>query len=292
MDFKSGFVNIFGKPNVGKSTLMNALVGERLSAITNKAQTTRHRIKGICTTPDYQIVFSDTPGILDPHYKLHESMVGEINQALEDADIILYILELGERSIDEKIYRLATEKNLPVIIVLNKVDNGQQEQVLASIENLKSRYPSSTVIPVSGLHRFNLESLMNKIVELLPVHPAYYPEDELTDRNYRFFVSEIIREKILELYQKEVPYSVEVVVDAFKEEETIVKISVWIFVARETQKIIILGKGGSAIKQLGIRARKEIEEFLGKKVFLELSVKVEKDWRDNEQSLRRFGYQF
>ncbi len=291
MNFKSGFVNIFGKPNVGKSTLMNALVGERLSAITNKAQTTRHRIKGICTTPEYQIVFSDTPGILDPHYKLHESMVSEINQALEDADIILYILELGEKSIDEKIYRLAIEKNLPVIIVLNKVDNGQQDQVIASIENLKASYPSSQVIPVSALHRFNLQSLMNQILDVLPVHPAYYPEDELTDRNYRFFVSEIIREKILELYQKEVPYSVEVVVDAFKEEETIVKISVWIFVARETQKIIILGKGGSAIKQLGIRARKEIEEFLGKKVFLELSVKVEKDWRDNEQSLRRFGYQ-
>lgn len=291
MKFKSGFVNIFGKPNVGKSTLMNDLVGERLSAITNKAQTTRHRIKGIFTTNDYQIVFSDTPGILDPHYKLHESMMGELSQALEDADIILYIVELGEKSIDEKIHSLAIEKNIPVIIALNKIDSGKQDDVLASIENLKSKYPAPEVIPVSALHRFNLESLMNQIVHLLPEHPAYYPEDELTDRNYRFFISEIIREKILELYQKEVPYSVEVVVDSFKEEEAITKITAWIFVARETQKMIIIGKGGAAIKQLGTRARKEIETFLNKKVFLGLSVKVEKDWRDNEQSLRRFGYQ-
>lgn len=291
MKFKSGFVNIFGKPNVGKSTLMNALVGERLSAITNKAQTTRHRIKGIYTTNDYQIVFSDTPGILDPHYKLHESMMSELTQAMEDADIILYIAEYGEKSIDPKIHSLAIDKNIPIIVALNKIDTGKQEDVLAAIENLKQKYLGAEVIPVSALHRFNLESLMNQIVHLLPEHPAYYPVDELTDRNYRFFVSEIIREKILELYQKEVPYSVEVVVNSFKEEEKITKIAAWIFVARETQKIIIIGKGGAAIKQLGTRARKEIEEFLDKKVFLELSVKVEKDWRDNEQSLRRFGYQ-
>lgn len=270
---------------------MNALVGERLSAITNKAQTTRHRIKGIVTTIDYQIVFSDTPGILEPHYKLHESMMSELHQAMEDADIILYILEYGEKSIDEKIHSLAREKNIPVIIALNKIDTGKQEEVLAAIENLKKRYPGAEVIPVSALHRFNLESLFGQIVHLLPEHPAYFPEDELTDKNYRFFISEIIREKILELYQKEVPYSVEVVVDSFKEEETITKIAAWIFVARETQKIILIGKGGAAIKQLGTKARKDIETFLDKKVYLELSVKVEKDWRDNEQSLRRFGYQ-
>ena len=290
MSHKAGFVNLLGKPNVGKSTLLNALVGEKLAVITNKAQTTRHRIKGIVSTDDYQIVFSDTPGILQPHYKLHESMMDQVREALEDADIVLYIVEPGEKEPAEGIKTLDSEKGQQLIVVINKVDTQKQEQVQESINHWSEIFPNASVIPVSALHNFNITAVLEQIVAKLPEHPAYYPKDELTDKSYRFFVSEIIREKALLLYRKEVPYSVEVVVDQFKETERLAHIEAFIYVTRETQKIIILGKGGKAIKQLGTLARKDIEEFLGKKVYLQLSVKVDKDWRDNEQALRRFGY--
>ncbi len=290
MSHKAGFVNLLGKPNVGKSTLLNALVGEKLAVITNKAQTTRHRIKGIVSTDDYQIVFSDTPGILQPHYKLHESMMDQVREALEDADIVLYIVEPGEKEPAEGIKTLDSEKGQQLIVVINKVDTQKQEQVQESINHWSEIFPNASVIPVSALHNFNITAVLEQIVAKLPEHPPYYPKDELTDKSYRFFVSEIIREKALLLYRKEVPYSVEVVVDQFKETERLAHIEAFIYVTRETQKIIILGKGGKAIKQLGTLARKDIEEFLGKKVYLQLSVKVDKDWRDNEQALRRFGY--
>ncbi len=291
MDHKAGYVNILGKPNVGKSTLMNALVGEKLSVITNKAQTTRHRILGILSDKDYQIIFSDTPGIVKPHYKLHRAMMHEVESALEDADILLYVVEMGESLPDEIIVKTIEQKKIPVIVAINKVDKNKQEEVQLAIDQWKKLMPAADVLPVSALYNFNVDQLLTLILQKLPEHPAYYPKDELTDKSYRFFVSEIIREKILLLYRKEVPYSVEVVVDAFKESKDIVRISAYIYVSRETQKIIIIGKGGQAIKQLGTEARKDIEKFLGKKVYLELSVKVEKDWRNKEQALKRFGYQ-
>lgn len=290
MSHKAGFVNLLGKPNVGKSTLLNALVGEKLSVITNKAQTTRHRIKGIVSTDDYQIVFSDTPGILQPHYRLHESMMDQVREALEDADIVVYIVEPGEKEPAEGIKSLEAEKGQQLIVVINKVDTQKQEQVQQAINHWTEVFPQATVIPVSALHNFNIAAVLENIVARLPEHAAYYPKDELTDKSYRFFVAEIVREKALLLYRKEVPYAVEVVVDQFKETENLVHIEAFVYVARETQKIIILGKGGKAIKQLGTLARKDIEEFLGKRVYLQLSVKVDKDWRDNDQALRRFGY--
>ncbi len=291
MGHKAGFVNILGKPNVGKSTLMNALVGEKLSVITDKAQTTRHRILGILSDEDYQIVFSDTPGIVKPHYKLHESMMSEVNSGMEDADIILYVVELGETIPDEKLLSFIHRKKLPVIIALNKIDQGAQDEVQSAINQWKALIPSADILPISALHNFNVDQLLQMILDKLPEHPAFYPKDELTDKNQRFFISEIIREKILLLYRKEVPYSVEVVVDSFKESEDIIRIMAFIYVTRETQKIIIIGKDGKAIKRLGIDARKDIEKFLNKKVYLELTVKVEKDWRNKDQALKRFGYQ-
>jgi GTP-binding protein Era len=292
MEHKAGFVNILGNPNVGKSTLMNALVGEKLSAITNKVQTTRHRILGILSKPEYQIVFSDTPGIVKPHYKLHESMMSEVKSALEDADILLYVVEFGETTPDERVTSAINKREIPTIIALNKIDTGDQAEVMSAISTWQNLIPTASVLPISALHKFNVDQLLNMILEILPEHPAYFPKDELSDKNTRFFISEIIREKILMRYRKEVPYSVEIVVDSYKEDETIVRITAMIYVARETQKMIIIGKNGQAIKQMGTDARKDIEKFIGKKVYLELSVKVEKDWRDKEQSLKRFGYQF
>ncbi len=269
---------------------MNALVGEKLSVITNKAQTTRHRILGILSDKDYQIVFSDTPGIVSPQYKLHESMMGVVKSALEDADILLYVVEFGETTPDERLVAAIDKKKIPVIIAFNKIDTGSQEEVQLAIESWKKLIPSASVLPISALHNFNVDQILNMILELLPEHPNFYPKDELTDKNYRFFVSEIIREKVLLLYRKEVPYSVEVIVDSFKEAVNIIRIKAFIYVARDTQKMIIIGKEGKAIKRLGTNAREDIEKFLNKKVYLELSVKVEKDWRDKEQSLKRFGY--
>jgi GTPase len=289
---KSGFVNILGNPNVGKSTLMNALVGERLSIITSKAQTTRHRIQGIVNGEDFQIVYSDTPGILDPKYKLQESMLKAVNTAFLDADIILYVTDVVETTekYNDYIERLVNSE-IPVLIVLNKIDLSDQGTVVNKMEELKTRVPQSEVIPVSALRKFNLTTVFDRILELLPESPPYYPKDELTDKSERFFVSEIIREKILILYQKEIPYSVEIEVEKFKESDSLIKISTVVYVARDTQKSIIIGKGGEMLKKVGTMARKDMEKFFDKKVFLELFVKVKKDWRNSDYQLKRFGYQ-
>jgi len=291
MEHKSGFVNIIGKPNVGKSTLMNALVGEKLSIITPKAQTTRHRILGIVNSDDFQIVFSDTPGIVKPHYELHKSMMKFVETALEDADIILFVTEVNEKDLEPETIARIQNSTIPVIALLNKIDQCEQEVAMQKLTELQTLLPNATCIPVSALHNFNLESVLTKILELLPECPPYYPKDELTDRSTRFFISEIIREKILLLYKQEIPYSVQVVIESFVEEPKITRIAATIHVARDTQKSIIIGKGGIAIKRLGTDSRKDMETFLGQKVFLELFVKVTKDWRDDERSLRHFGYE-
>lgn len=291
MSHKAGFVNIIGNPNVGKSTLMNAMVGEKLSIVTSKAQTTRHRILGIVNGNDFQIVYSDTPGILNPSYKLQESMMNLVETAIEDADIFLFVIETGEKPINTKIQQKINQSGIPVIIALNKIDLHDQTAVEYQLEHWQKLFSHAKVIPVSALHGFNIESLFNALIQKLPENPPYYPKDELTDRPMRFFIAEIIRKKILEYYKKEVPYSVEVIVDRYKEKEDIIHINAYIYVVRESQKIIIIGKSGRAIKQLGTEARKEIEEFVEKKVFLDLSVKVAKNWRDDENKLRRFGYE-
>jgi len=290
MAHKAGYVSIIGSPNVGKSTLMNVLVGEKLSIITYKAQTTRHRIMGIFSGEDFQVVYSDTPGILKPHYLLHKSMLGTVYSSMSDADIILLVIELGEHFQHEEVLEKLKATDQPVIVVINKVDLGDQEKVQAAIEHWKQTLAKADIIAISALHCFNTALVFDTILKHLPESPAFFPKDELTDRSQRFFIAEIIREKILLNYSKEIPYSVEVVVDSFKEEEEIIRISVFLFVARESQKAIILGHQGRAIKKMGTEARKDIEEFLEKHVFLELKVKVKKDWRDNESELKRFGY--
>ncbi|MCF8303163.1 MAG: GTPase Era [Bacteroidales bacterium] len=290
MSHKAGFVNIIGNPNVGKSTLMNVLVGEKLSIVTSKAQTTRHRILGIVNGDDYQIVYSDTPGILDPNYKLQKSMMQFVETAIEDADIFLMVVETGESSLNSDILKRINASGIPIVVALNKVDLHEQHAVEQHIDHWKTILENAEVIPISALHGFNVEAVVNALIENLPESPPYYPKDELTDRPMRFFVAEIIRKKALEQYKKEVPYSVEVIVDQYKEQADIIHINAYIYVARESQKIIIIGKGGRAIKQLGTDARKEIEEFVEKRVYLDLSVKVAKNWRDDENKLRRFGY--
>jgi len=291
MEHKSGFVNILGLPNAGKSTLMNALVGEKLSIITSKAQTTRHRIMGIVNGEDFQIVYSDTPGIVKPHYKLHESMMKFVNTALEDADIFLLVTEKSEDQLQEEYLQKINGSGKPVIIAVNKVDLQTQDEALAQVRMWEEKMPGATVIPVSALHRFNLDRVFDVLLDKLPVSPPYYPKDELTDRSMRFFVSEIIREKILLYFKQEIPYSVEVSVDEYKEKENITHISSTIYVSRESQKAIIIGHQGKSIKGLGMAARKDIEEFIDQKVYLELRVKVSKDWRDDQQQLKRFGYE-
>lgn len=290
MSHKSGFVNILGKPNVGKSTLMNALVGQKLSIVTYKAQTTRHRILGIVNGDDFQIIYSDTPGILKPSYKLQETMMKAVDLAFSDADIFLYVIESGEEEMDAEIVAKLNKAKCPVIIALNKIDLSQQDKVQEKLDHWHGCIPAATIIPVSALHKFNIEKLFEAIIEKLPEGEPYFPKDELTDKPMRFFVSEIIREKILFHYKKEIPYSVEVIVDSYVDEEKIIKIRAVIFVTRESQKGIIIGDKGLAIKRVGIEARKDIEEFAGKKVFLELYVKVQKDWRDDENQLKKFGY--
>lgn len=288
---KAGFVNIIGNPNVGKSTLMNQLVGERLSIITSKAQTTRHRIFGIVNTDDSQIVYSDTPGIVVPSYKMHEGMMQFVTSALVDADIILYMTEVGEKKIkDEKTLQRIQKSSVPVLHIINKIDLADQEKLEAHIDNWKEILPKAELYPISALTNFNIDNLMNRIVELLPENPPYYPKDSLTDRPERFFVSEIIREKIFLNYDKEVPYSCEVVVEEFKEEPKIIRIRAEIMVARKSQKGIIIGHKGSKLKKVGTEARKDIEAFFEKKVFLDLYVKVDDNWRDSEQNLKRYGY--
>ncbi len=294
---KSGFVNIIGRPNVGKSTLMNALVGERMSIITNKPQTTRHRIIGIVSDEDYQVVFSDTPGIIrDPSYKMHEAMNRFVNTTFEDADIMLFVTESDEDYTDDDpiIFKL-NKINVPLFLVINKTDKTPPERVAELITIWNKRVPFTETIPTSALNKTNTEKLFDLILKNIPEGPVYYPKDQLTDKPERFFVSEIIREKILLLYKQEVPYSCEVLIESFKETETnrgepMVRISALIYVARKTQKAIIIGKAGSAIKKLGTEARKSIETFLEKKVFLEMHVKFKENWRDDERMLKNFGY--
>ena len=289
---KSGFVNIIGNPNVGKSTLMNALVGERLSIITSKAQTTRHRIMGIVSGDDFQIVYSDTPGILKPNYKLQESMMKFVTGAVSDADVILYVTDTVEQSdrsaeIVERIRR----SGLPALVVINKIDLTTPEALEALVEKWHAELPEAVIVPVSARERFNIEGLFGKILEVLPEGPAFYPKDTLTDKSLRFFASEIIREKILLSYDKEIPYCCQIDIDSYKEEPSIDRISATIYVARDSQKGIVIGHKGEKLKRVGEAARKDMEQFLGKKVFLQLFVKVSADWRDNERQLRRFGYE-
>lgn len=289
---KSGFVNIVGNPNVGKSTLMNSLVGERISIITSKAQTTRHRIMGIVNTGDMQIVYSDTPGVLSPKYKLQEAMLDFSRSALTDADVLLYVTDVVETpdKNPDFVERVAKE-NIPVILVINKIDLlKNQDELEKIVERWKGLLPNAEVIPVSATLKFNLDYLLKRIKELLPVSPPFFDKDAMTDRPARFFVTEIIREKILMTYEQEIPYAVEVVVEQFKEDEHGIHIMAVINVERDSQKGIIIGKGGAALKKVGTLARKDIEAFFEKKVFLELYVKVEKDWRNKLNKLKSFGY--
>lgn len=291
MAHKSGFVNIIGSPNVGKSTLMNVLVGERLSIITSKAQTTRHRIMGIVNGEDFQIVYSDTPGVLKPNYKLQESMMEFVHTALTDADIILFVTDIYEDiKIEEKILEKIKNASAKVLLLINKIDLSTQEKLEEKVAYWKNEVPNAEVIPVSALEKFNVTYVFDRILALLPESPNYYDKDQLTDKPEKFFVSEIIREKILTNYKKEIPYSVEVVVEAFKDEEKIIKIRAEILVVRDSQKGIIIGHQGKALKKVGTEARKDLEEFFQKQVFLELFVKVNKDWRDSDLQLKRFGY--
>ena len=291
MIHKAGFVNIIGNPNVGKSTLMNVLVGEKLSIITSKAQTTRHRILGIVNGEDYQIVFSDTPGILKPAYQLQESMMDFVKSAFDDADILIYMVEIGEKELkNEAFFKRITSSKIPVILLLNKIDQSTSKEVEEKINYWQTKVPNSFVYVISALEKFNIESVFDKIIELLPESPAFYPKDQLTDKPERFFVNEKIREKILMHYKKEIPYSVEVETESFVDEEKIIKIRSVIMVERSTQKGILIGHKGKAIKRIGEEARKELESFFGKKIFIELYVKVNKNWRSNEKELKRFGY--
>ena len=291
IEHKAGFVNIIGNPNVGKSTLMNALVGENLSIITSKVQTTRHRILGIVNGDDFQIVYSDTPGIIKhPGYKLQEAMMKFVDSALEDADVFVYVTTMDDQELHPDIMARLNASSVPLLLLLNKIDQSTQNEVSNRLQVLQNDFPKAMVLPISALHKFNLESVLNTILNNLPVGEAFYPKDELTDKTMRFFISEIIREKILLNYQKEVPYSSEVEVERYKESEDKIDIMATIYVIRETQKGIILGNGGKAIKKLGTQARKDIEEFVQKHVFLDLHVKVKKDWREQDNMLKQFGY--
>lgn len=288
---KSGFVNIIGNPNVGKSTLMNALVGEKLSIITSKAQTTRHRIMGIVSGEDFQIVFSDTPGILKPSYKLQESMMKAVTGAVTDADVILYVTDTVEQS-DRSADIIARIKNsgIPAILVINKIDLSNPAALEALVEKWQAELPAARIVPVSAKENFNVAGLLDTILGLLPEGPAFYPKETLTDKSLRFFASEIIREKILRFYDKEIPYCCEIEIESYKEEPAIDRISAVIHVARDSQKGILIGHKGEKLKKVGKTAREDMEQFLGKKVFLQLFVKVSDDWRDNERQLKRFGY--
>jgi GTPase len=291
MTHKSGFVNIIGNPNVGKSTLMNVLLGEKLSIVTSKAQTTRHRILGILNTEEYQVIFSDTPGILKPHYKMHEAMMGFVKTAIEDADLVLYITDVVETVDKNQEYlEKINQSEVPVILIINKIDLCKGNELVVLCETWKELLPRAEIIPVSALQKFNINSIFTRIIEGLPEGPAYYDKDALTDKPERFFVSEIIREKIFMNYKQEIPYSVEVGIEEFKEEANIIRIKAVIIASRESQKGIIIGKGGEALKKTASRARVDIEKFFDKKVFLEVFVKVEKDWRDSDRLLREFGY--
>jgi len=291
MAHKSGFVNIIGNPNVGKSTIMNALVGEKISIITQKMQTTRHRIKGIVSGEDFQIVYSDTPGILKPNYKLQETMMKFVDSALIDADVILFVTDVIETPGKNPEYIEKVRKsNVPVIVLINKIDLSNQNEVLRLFDYWTNVFPGANVYPISAQEKFNIEPIFDRILELLPEAPPYFGKDVLTDRNERFFLQEIIREKILLHYQKEIPYSVEVEVEEFKETEKIINVRCLIHVERDSQKGIIIGHKGEMIKRVGTEARKDAEEFFNKKIFMELYVKVAKDWREKDKQLKNFGY--
>lgn len=291
MTHKAGFVNIIGNPNVGKSTLMNTLVGEKLSIITPKAQTTRHRILGIVNGENHQIIFSDTPGILNPAYELQASMMDFVKSAFDDADILIYMVEIAEKELkNEAFFKKIINSKIPVILLLNKIDKSTQGEVEEKIAYWRNKVPNAFVYVISALEKFNIEAVFSKITELLPISPPFYPKDQLTDKPERFFVNEKIREKILTHYKKEIPYSVEVETESFIEEKEIIKIRAVIMVERDTQKGIIIGHKGSAIKRVGTEARKDLEFFFDKKVFMELYVKVNKNWRSNKNQLKRFGY--
>jgi len=288
---KAGFVNIIGNPNVGKSTLMNAFVGEKLSIITSKAQTTRHRIFGIVSGDDFQVIFSDTPGIIKPSYALQASMMDFVKSAFEDADILIYMVEIGEKELkDEAFFKRINLLDVPVLLLINKVDTSDQSVLEEQVAYWKEKVPRAEIYPISALRNFQTEVVFNRIIELLPESPAFFPKDQLTDKPERFFVNEIIREKILLHYKKEIPYSVEVETESFADSETIIHIRSVIMVERESQKGIIIGHKGEALKRVGIEARTNLEKFFGKQIHLELFVKVNKDWRSNVRQLRRFGY--
>lgn len=291
MQHKAGFVNIVGNPNVGKSTLMNQLVGEQISIATFKAQTTRHRIMGIVNTPEAQVVFSDTPGVLKPNYKMQEMMLAFSESALADADILLYVTDVREtptKNMDflEKVSKM----EIPVILLINKIDESEQNQLGDLVETWHKLLPKAEILPISAKNKFGTEILMKRILELLPESPAYFDKDQLTDKPAKFFVSEIIREKILRYYDKEIPYSVEVAVERFKEDDRLIRINAVIYVERDSQKGIIIGHQGQALKKVSSEARKSLEQFFGKKIFLETYVKVDKDWRSSKRELRLFGY--
>jgi len=288
---KAGFVNIIGNPNVGKSTLMNALVGERLSIITSKAQTTRHRILGIVNGDDFQIVFSDTPGIIKPAYEMQESMMSFVKSAFEDADVLIYMVEIGEKDLkDEAFFKKIVHAKIPVLLLINKIDNSNQQQLEEQVAFWKDKVPNAEIFPISALNNFHVPEVFDRIKELLPESPPYYPKDALTDKPERFFVNETIREKILLNYNKEIPYAVEVETEEFKEDDDIIRIRAVIMVERDTQKGIIIGHKGAALKKVGVQSRADLETFFGKQVHIELYVKVNKDWRSNARQLKRFGY--
>ena len=289
---RAGFVSIIGKPNVGKSTLMNALVGERLSIVTSKAQTTRHRILGILNGVVFQLVYSDTPGIIQPKYELHNAMMSFVYSSLEDADVILFVTDIYEKHDEEPIVERLRKTDVPVLLLVNKIDQADQAEVEEKLAYWKEHLPNATeVLPISALEKFGTEQVLQLVLDRLPVHPPYYPKDELTDKPERFFAAEMIREKIFKLYKKEVPYSCEVSVDEFKEEEDIIRIRSVIYVERSSQKGIIIGQKGEALKKVGTWAREEMEKFFQKKVFLEIHVKVNENWRTDPKALNRFGYQ-
>ncbi|SNR77851.1 GTPase Era [Hymenobacter mucosus] len=290
---RAGFVSIIGKPNVGKSTLMNALMGERLSIVTSKAQTTRHRILGILNGDDFQLVYSDTPGIIQPKYELHNAMMSFVYSSLEDADVVLFVTDIYEKHDEEPVVeRLRKMTNTPIILLVNKIDQADQAEVEAKLAYWKEHLPNAAeVLPISALEKFGTDQVLQLVLDRLPEHPAYYPKDELTDKPERFFAAEMIREKIFKLYKKEVPYSCEVGIEEFKEEETIIRMRATIYVERASQKGIIIGQKGEALKKVGTWAREEMERFFLKKVFLEIHVKVNENWRTDPKALNRFGYQ-
>jgi GTP-binding protein Era len=291
MEHKAGYVNIIGNPNVGKSTLMNALIGQKISIITHKAQTTRHRILGILNEKEYQIVFSDTPGVIKPAYKLQESMMNFVHSAFQDADVLIYMIEVGEKGLkDEKLFERLKTTSVPVLMLMNKIDLAEQDFVAQEMERWSGELPNAQLLPISALNNFNIDKIKDKLVEMLPVSPPYYDKDAITDKSERFFIEEIIREKILKHYKKEIPYSVQIEVEEFFEEEEIIRIRAIIYVMRESQKGIIIGHKGMGLKRIGTEARRDIEKMLDKKVFLATPVKVKKNWRNDNNQLKKFGY--